>query len=103
MPRFNMTGPMGRGPFTGKGMGYCAQRIYGPYGFGGPGIRGGRRGTGLGRGMGLRRGPGFGPDYYDQYLPEREYLEDEKAYLEEQLKAVNETLGKMDKDQEDRL
>jgi hypothetical protein len=27
MPRFDGTGPMGRGPLTGRGMGYCAVRL----------------------------------------------------------------------------
>ena len=27
MPKFDGTGPMGRGPLTGRGMGYCAARL----------------------------------------------------------------------------
>jgi hypothetical protein len=28
MPRFDGTGPMGLGPLTGRGMGYCAVKLY---------------------------------------------------------------------------
>ncbi len=37
MPGFNGTGPMGQGPMTGGGRGFCAMpsyRGYGPYGYG---------------------------------------------------------------------
>ncbi|WP_422485589.1 DUF5320 domain-containing protein [Gudongella sp. DL1XJH-153] len=97
MPRYDMTGPMGGGPFTGRGFGYCAQRAFGAMGYGRGVARGAGRGMGYGRGMGLRRGPGFGPVYYDvPDLSEKELLEDEKAYLEEQLDAIKKTLSKMD-------
>ncbi|HZH92656.1 MAG TPA: DUF5320 domain-containing protein [Tissierellaceae bacterium] len=101
MPRFDMTGPMGTGPFTGKGMGYCAQRAYGGMGYG-RGAGYGRalgygRGVGYGRGMGFRRGPAFGPAYYDMPVgTEKEMLEEDLAYLEDQLAAVKEALAKMD-------
>ena len=48
MPRGDRTGPMGMGPMTGRGLGYCA-------GFAGPGFtRGGGRGMGRGMGFGGR-------------------------------------------------
>ena len=56
MPRGDGTGPMGMGPMTGRGAGYCA-------GFPSPGFMnpvGGRLGLGLGRG----RGRGFSPYGY---------------------------------------
>lgn len=97
MPRFNMTGPMGAGPFTGRGMGYCAQRNNGAVGYGRGAARGMGRGIGYGRGMGFRRGPGFEPVYYDgPVVSEKEILEDEKAYLEEQLEAIKNTLSRLD-------
>ena len=63
MPRGDGTGPMGMGPMTGRGAGYCAG--YSVAGFMNP--MGGRMGLGLGRGRGFRpygggRGqyPGYG-------------------------------------------
>ncbi|MGD8253356.1 MAG: DUF5320 domain-containing protein [Syntrophobacterales bacterium] len=81
MPRFDGTGPGGRGPMTGKGRGYCAMPVRAPRsnrpsflpwrrraGYGNPrtdspipgftGWRGFRRGGGRGRFRG--RGFGFG-------------------------------------------
>lgn len=51
MPRGDATGPMGMGPMTGRGAGYCA-------GFGVPGYM--NKIPGRGFGMGFRRGAGFG-------------------------------------------
>jgi hypothetical protein len=83
MPRFNGTGPLGQGPMTGRGMGYCAMNLpaprmnYYPYGFAGiegfpinigfpyyipparPFKRLAFRGFGRGRGMGRGRGNRF--------------------------------------------
>ena len=99
MPRYDMTGPMGVGPFTGRGVGYCAHRSFGPMGYGRGVARGAGRGMGSGRGMGFRRGPGLGPAYYvGPDLSEKELLEDEKTYLEEQLEAIREALSKLDKE-----
>ncbi len=55
MPRGNGTGPMGMGPMTGRGAGYCA-------GYGVPGCMNpvGGRGGGFGFGRGFGRGFGFG-------------------------------------------
>lgn len=51
MPRGDATGPMGMGPMTGRGAGYCA-------GFGVPGYVNNVGGRGFG--MGFGRGAGFG-------------------------------------------
>ncbi|KUG24361.1 hypothetical protein ASZ90_005826 [hydrocarbon metagenome] len=51
MPRGDATGPMGMGPMTGRGAGYCA-------GFGVPGYM--NKFGGRGFGMGFGRGAGFG-------------------------------------------
>ena len=51
MPRGDATGPMGMGPMTGRGAGYCA-------GFGVPGYMNNVGGRGFG--MGFGRGAGFG-------------------------------------------
>jgi hypothetical protein len=57
MPRGDRTGPLGMGPRTGRGLGYCA-------GYPGPGFISPGPGFGFGRGMGFRggfgRGMGFG-------------------------------------------
>ncbi len=54
MPRGDGTGPEGRGPMTGRGLGYCA-------GYSTPGFtKGVGRGLARGRGRGLGRGLGRG-------------------------------------------
>jgi hypothetical protein len=55
MPRGDRTGPLGFGPMTGRGMGYCSGYPY--PGFMSPGF-----GSGFGRGFGMGRsfGRGFG-------------------------------------------
>ena len=92
MPGFDGTGPLGAGPMTGRGMGYCAMPMYGagapvrvasygpatgPYGFrpfpyapgpyygpfGGPFLRRGL-GRGLARGRGWGRGRGRGRGWW---------------------------------------
>jgi hypothetical protein len=52
MPRGDRTGPIGQGPVTGRGLGYCR-------GYDSPGFTKGF-GGGMGRGMGFGRGAGFG-------------------------------------------
>jgi hypothetical protein len=56
MPRGNRTGPMGMGPMTGRGAGYCAG--FGAHGFMNP-MTGRGAGLGFGRGR-CGRGVGFG-------------------------------------------
>ncbi len=62
MPRGDGTGPMGMGPMTGRGAGYCAgyaaPGYANPVGFGRR-LAGGR-GLGFGLGRGLGRGRGIG-------------------------------------------
>lgn len=53
MPAGDGTGPMGRGPRTGRGLGYCA-------GYGAPGYMNPAPGRGLGLGRGGGRGWGGG-------------------------------------------
>ena len=65
MPGFNGTGPMGAGPMTGGGRGFC-NPAYAGYGSGNTGGFGYARGYGRGRGCrrgfgpGTGRGPGYG-------------------------------------------
>ena len=53
MPGGDRTGPMGYGPRTGRGMGFCS-------GFNAPGYASPGFGRGMGRGFGMGRGRGFG-------------------------------------------
>lgn len=53
MPGRNGTGPMGQGPMTGKGMGYCVVD-------GQTAMDAGQKSFGMGRGTGRGRGRGFG-------------------------------------------
>ncbi len=63
MPNFDKTGPQGKGPMTGRGLGYCAGHNPGDEdnrpSFGRGYGRGRRRRRGCGRGLG--RGMGRGP------------------------------------------
>ncbi|MBJ2355387.1 DUF5320 domain-containing protein [Sphaerochaeta sp. S2] len=82
MPRRNGTGPMGNGPMTGRGMGYCR---------GGAGVG---YGYGMGRGAGFGRGLGWGM-YATPVAPislaeRKRILEDELKQLEAQMKESNE-------------
>ena len=81
MPRYNGTGPIGQGALSGRGMGYCAQRFQGfdAMGYG--------RGMGCGNRRGFARGLGFAP-----IISEKEMLEENLRYLEEELNAVKEAL-----------
>ena len=118
MPRGDGTGPMGFGPMTGRGAGYCAGypvpgfmnpipgRGYG-YGYG----RGFGFGRGRGRGFGWGRGyrAGVAPYAYPaapvypavpaQMVPEDEarLIEDDIKYLKEDLKALEERLSELKK------
>ncbi len=70
MPGGDRTGPLGRGPRTGRGLGYCSgsdrpgfmSRTFGRLGLGfrrGRGGGRGRAGRGAGRGAGAGRGRGW--------------------------------------------
>lgn len=83
MPRGNGTGPMGLGPMTGRGAGYCA-------GYGVPGCMNplGGRGFGLGRGFGFGRGwygAGAAQPVYPQAAWGNATAEQEQAALKSQL------------------
>lgn len=70
MPGGDRTGPMGRGPMTGRGAGFCAG--YGVPGYMGFAGRGGRGGLGFGRGMGrgsMGRGRGWRNRFWATGLP----------------------------------
>lgn len=65
MPGFDRTGPLGQGPITGGGFGYCGTGRRQGYGLWGRAFYGGF-GAGSGRG---RLGRGLGPGY--AYWPQR--------------------------------
>ena len=109
MPGFNGTGPMGMGPRTGGGFGFCSpeagtafpgSRSYGNNRAAGRGLapRGGGRGRvfGGGRGRGYF-GRGIGPGWWGSY-PSGTYASgpsptDEKSFLEEQLHSLEQELS----------
>lgn len=82
MPRYNGTGPIGRGPGTGWGLGPC-----------GGGMAYGRRGAG--RGFGWRRFWGYYPAPNPSKKEEREMLLEEAGLLEEELKAIKSRLTQL--------
>jgi len=90
MPLGDRTGPLGLGPRTGRGLGYCA-------GYGVPGYLSPiGRGFGFGRGFGYGRGYGCGFRYAQAFgYPYRYgYTQvDEKAVLSAQAKALEEELN----------
>ncbi len=110
MPGGDRTGPEGRGARTGRALGYCAGYDSPGYTKGFPRGRGFGFGRGFGRGWGRgfwRRGmyPAYGPvPYYPGIYPESSE-EDEKTYLknlvkdlENELKAVHNRLQELSKD-----
>ncbi|MCD6233097.1 DUF5320 domain-containing protein [bacterium] len=114
MPFGNGTGPLGQGPMTGRGAGYCAG--YGTPGYMNPtGGRYGRGYFGWGRGWGWRnwsKGAGFGRRWggfgawggYPSTLPqptaseEKEILTQQMKSLEEELKGIKARLQEISKD-----
>ena len=94
MPRGDGTGPMGMGPLTGRGMGYCIGAGY-------PGsVRGGRgcfgRGFGMGRGMGRGFFGGTAPVFGGGF-PVPVSAEQEKSVLENQVLAMEQNLAELKK------
>jgi len=102
MPGGDRTGPMGAGPRTGRGLGYCSGNsqpgwVYGPgrgMGFG--------RGRGWGRGFwGRGRWCWYGPYYpapysvpYDEET-EKKTLEAEANFLKNRLKELEQRLAEL--------
>lgn len=100
MPGFNGTGPMGEGPMTGGGRGYCTgadsgfQPNYGRQGSG--------RGQGAGRGRGYRRGfrrvGGYPAGNAPQYnTPDNMNRADELGMLRTQAAEMKSTLDNIQK------
>jgi len=113
MPGGDRTGPLGQGPMTGGGFGYCngnnvpgGWRNWGP-GFAGAWGRGLGRGRGGGRGLNLRRRlhRRFAPDSYAPFPPhdhyynnesEAEFLQREAQHLEASLEQIKERLTELE-------
>ncbi len=85
MPKLDGTGPQGKGPRTGRGMGNC------------PGTGGTSQGYGLGFGRGMGRGQGRGFGRFCSGCPfcgntnitkeeQKKILKEEKKLIEEELK-----------------
>ncbi len=98
MPFGDGTGPLGLGPMTGRGLGYCAGR--GRPGYMTPGFGWGR-GRGFGRGFGWRRGWGRGWRYSASTpKEEKEMLIDELNVLREEAKAIERRLKELENKEE---
>lgn len=90
MPGGDRTGPWGQGPGTGGGFGGCVP--------GGRSRRSFGRGGGLGFGRGLGRGLGLARSFFGSYSSSQE-LEDlkaERSVLEEEKKALDERISKIE-------
>lgn len=103
MPWRDRTGPVGAGPRTGRGFGYCGGFNAPGYMNPGPGIgfgrgRGWRCFGGFGRGFRFRwfwRAPFFGGAYFGD---EAELLRQEAEILRKNLEAVEKRLSEIEKE-----
>ena len=110
MPAGNRTGPMGMGPRTGRGLGYCS-------GYSAPGYMQGYpmgRGRGWGGGMGRGRGRGWGwgfqpgyaitePPYYPEPISpveESKILNQTLENLKAQIKAIEKRIDAINKEEQ---
>jgi len=92
MPGRDGTGPMGTGPMTGRGLGFCAGANAVRYRVG--------LGRGLSLGLGCRRGFGrwFGRGLVTDEAAlkmQKELLQNQKAILEKRLDAINKQLEEL--------
>ena len=97
MPGGDRTGPFGLGPMTGRRLGYCA-------GYNAPGFTIPRYGRGFGRGLGrgfgrgrgfwwrFNRDPIYFPYQYDIGVNPQINRDEEKVYLEDMIKSLEEEL-----------
>jgi hypothetical protein len=100
MPRGDRTGPMGFGPMTGRGMGFCSGSN-----------RPGYMNSGFGCGGGFGRGRGYRNMYYATGMPfwqrfggyanpspddQKSFLQNQAKALEDELKDVRDRLGKLE-------
>ncbi len=99
MPGGNRTGPMGAGPMTGRGAGLCAGT--GTSGYAGQGVGRGMGGRGFGRGWGRGMGGRFNRSWQNapvsqpDPVDERQMLEQEAAYLQNQVEQIHQRLNEL--------
>ncbi len=86
MPKGDRTGPMGQGPVTGRGLGYCRGSELPGFG------RGHSRGMGYGRGYGFGLWPSYSKD------DEIQTLKDQAESLKRAQKDIEKRLGELEKD-----
>ncbi|MBN2107364.1 MAG: DUF5320 domain-containing protein [Deltaproteobacteria bacterium] len=110
MPGFNGTGPMGMGPRTGGGRGFCAPGSGAAYGYGAGLYRGAGRGGipwggGRGRAWGGGRGwygpvaPAWGAaPVFGGYSPEQEaaFLQNQAAALEQEIQRMRARIDELE-------
>lgn len=98
MPGGDGTGPMGQGPFTGRGLGNCLAygipALAGAATFFGFGRRRGWFGRGAGRGFGLGRGWGFAENLGWGAPPPN----DELTALKEEAKIIQDRISELEKE-----
>jgi hypothetical protein len=126
MPGGDRTGPLGAGPMTGRGAGYCAgyaapgyANPFGGRGWFGRGRRFGRGRGWFGRGWRHWYGPGpgwvpyaYGDPYYSGYVDptyphgrelstsdEMTMLREQSEFLQNELKEIQERIGTLEKAQ----
>ncbi|NLA11745.1 MAG: DUF5320 domain-containing protein [Firmicutes bacterium] len=84
MPGGDGTGPLGQGPLSGRGLGYCS----------------GYRGAGFGRPFYGRRFRGYGFQrpwlYRETADDEKMFLQRQAEYMREQIEAIEERLKEID-------
>ena len=117
MPGFDGTGPLGQGPRTGGGFGYCPPGAA-PYSYGQPVVYGvGRGGRPRGGGRGFTYGGGRGRRWYGraygvippisatfppQMTNEQElgWLKEQSQMMQDQLNQINARISELTADQE---
>jgi hypothetical protein len=106
MPAFDGTGPLGQGPMTGRGRGYCMTYRRPGYGnaYGGFGFGRGRRNRFWATGLpGWQRNQAPYPGYAEPQPSKEERLEmlkEEAKYFENALNEINEEIKKMEESKE---
>lgn len=99
MPGLDGTGPAGRGPASGRGLGYCGEFQLRAGGYRGGGYG---RGPGWGRGYGGPRhrwyggpGPNYRPAWSDS-VDEKDFLQNQTEQLKAELAALEKRMAEME-------